>query len=86
MAYGYGRVLKHQAILPIETRCDEMMDDAFGLEFINDVEAIIRDIPSLRSTMDTQAMAQRLIDLLIQQQTPPTSPTTADPDSSDVLP
>ncbi|MBC7949006.1 MAG: VWA domain-containing protein [Chitinophagaceae bacterium] len=65
MAYGFGRVLKHKSILPLETLCNEMMDDAFGQEFIDDVDAIIKDIPKLRSTRDTTVMAQKLIDLLI---------------------
>lgn len=65
MAYGFGRVLKHKSILPLETLCNEMMDDAFGQVFIDDVDAIIKDIPKLRSTRDTTVMAQKLIDLLI---------------------
>ena len=68
MAYGYGRVLQHKAIHPLETVCDEMMDDAFGTEFILDVEKIIKGIPRLKSTKDVVAMAQRLVDLLIEQQ------------------
>ena len=71
MAYGFGRVLKHAAILPVEKVCDEMMDDAFGQEFIDEVELIIKDIPTLRSTKEAAAMAQRLIDLIVQQQAPP---------------
>ncbi|MDD2310215.1 MAG: hypothetical protein PHH91_11590 [Desulfuromonadaceae bacterium] len=65
MAYGFGRVLKHKSILPLEIICNEMMDDAFGQEFIDDVDAIIKGIPKLRSTIDTTVMAQKLIDLLI---------------------
>ena len=65
MAYGFGRVLKHKSILPLEALCNEMMDDAFGQEFIDDVDAIIKDIPKLRSTRDATVMAQKLIDLLI---------------------
>ncbi len=68
MAYGYGRVLHHIAILPLEAVCDEMMDDAFGPEFITDVEKIIKGIPKLKSTKDATAMAQRLVDLLLEQQ------------------
>jgi hypothetical protein len=65
MAYGFGRVLQHKSILPLEALCNEMMDDAFGQEFIDDVDAIIKDIPKLRSTRDATVMAQKLIDLLI---------------------
>ncbi|MBW4057236.1 MAG: hypothetical protein HIU83_18005 [Proteobacteria bacterium] len=65
MAYGFGRVLKHKSILPLEALCNEMMDDAFGQEFIDDVDAIIKDIPKLRSTGDAIVMSQKLIDLLI---------------------
>ncbi len=65
MAFGFGRVLKHKSILPLEALCNEMMDDAFGQEFIDDVDAIIKDIPKLRSTRDSTVMAQMLIDLLI---------------------
>lgn len=65
MAFGFGRVLKHKSILPLEGLCNEMMDDAFGQEFIDDVDAIIKDIPKLRSTRDATVMAQKLIDLLI---------------------
>lgn len=74
MAYGRGRVLNQTAILPLEALCDEMMDDAFGQDFIKDVENIIKDIPKLKSTADTQKMSQQLIDLLIQQKTPPPPP------------
>ena len=65
MAYGFGRVLKHKSILPLEALCNEMVDDAFGQEFIDDVDAIIKDIPKLRSTGDATVMSQKLIDLLI---------------------
>lgn len=65
MAFGFGRVLKHKSILPLEVLCNEMMDDAFGQEFIDDVDAIIKDMPKLRSTRDATVMAQKLIDLLI---------------------
>lgn len=78
MAYGFGRVLKQQTILPLEATCNEMMDDAFGQEFIDDVEAIIKDIPKLRSTRDTLAMARKLIDLLVNQP-PPASPPLPSP-------
>ncbi len=73
MAYGCGRVLKQSAILPLELLCNEMMDDAFGSDFIDDVNAIIKDISKLKSTRDTKVMAQKLIDLLVQQQTQPPS-------------
>lgn len=73
MAFGFGRLLNHKSILPLETLCNEMIDDAFGQEFIDDVDAIIKDIPKLRSTRDTTVMAQKLIDLLVQQQTQPAS-------------
>jgi len=68
MAYGFGRLMNHKAILPLETLCDEMMDDAFGQEFVSDVDSIIKDIPKLRSTSDATVMARKLIDLIIQQQ------------------
>ena len=74
MAYGFGRVLKQKSILQLESQCNEMMDDAFGQEFIDDVDTIIKDIPKLRNTRDTIAMAQKLIDLIIQQQQQPTKP------------
>lgn len=73
MAYGFGRLMGHSAIIPLEAACNEMMDDAFGQEFVDDVDAIIKDLHKLRNTRDTTRMAQKLIDLLIhqQQQTPP---------------
>ena len=73
MAYGFGRLLKHSAIIPLEAACNEMMDDAFGPEFVDDVDMIIKDLHKLRNTRDTTRMAQKLIDLLIyqQQQAPP---------------
>ena len=77
MAYGFGRVMGQSAILPIEAHCNEMMDDAFGTDFVADVEAIIKHIPKLRSTRDTVAMARKLIDLLILQQTAPPKPVQA---------
>jgi cobaltochelatase CobT len=74
MAFGFGRLLMHKSILPLEIQCNEMMDDAFGSDFVDDVNVIIKDIPKLRSTSDTSIMAKKLIDLLIQQQTlPPTA-------------
>jgi cobalamin biosynthesis protein CobT len=44
-----------------------MMDDAFGQDFIDEVDSIIKDIHKLRSTRDTTLMAQKLINLIIQQ-------------------
>lgn len=76
MAFGFGRILKHKSIIPLEAVCNEMMDDAFGQDFVEDVDAIIKDIPKLRSTSDTTKMAQKLIDLLVQQQTPPAPATS----------
>lgn len=76
MAFGFGRLLNHKSILPLESLCNEMMDDAFGQEFIDDVDAIIKDIPKLRSTRDTTVMAQKLIDLLVQQQTQSSQPAS----------
>lgn len=73
MVHGFGRVLQQQAILKLEPLCDEIMDDAFGPDFIKDVDLIIKDIPKLRNTTDATAMAQQLVDLLVQQQTPPPS-------------
>ena len=70
MAYGFGRILKQAAILSLEDVCNEMMDDAFGSEFIDDVDTIIKDMDKLCSTADSRVMAQKLIDLLVQQQTP----------------
>ncbi|MFZ2951119.1 MAG: hypothetical protein WA003_16710, partial [Desulfuromonadaceae bacterium] len=75
MAYGYGHVLGHKAVLPLESLCDEMMDDAFGQEFIGEVETIIHEIPKLVSTTDTATMAKKLVDLLIQQVLPKPPPT-----------
>lgn len=75
MAYGYGKVLRHKAVLPLEDLCDEMMEDAFGREFIDDVEAIIRDMPNLMSTADSAAMAKKLVELLIQQLPQRSSPS-----------
>ncbi len=71
MAYGIGRVLKQKSIMPLETVCNEMIDDAFGTDFIDDVENIIKGIPKLRSTRDTNAMARKLIELLVYQPPPP---------------
>jgi len=68
MAYGFGKLMNHKAILPLETLCDEMMDDAFGQEFVAEVDSIIKDIPKLKSTADATLMARKLIDLIIQQQ------------------
>jgi hypothetical protein len=68
MAHGFGRLMNHKAILPLEALCDEMMEDAFGQEFVENVQAIIKDIPKLRSTADATVMARKLIDLIIQQQ------------------
>ncbi len=77
MAYGRGKLLNQSAILPLEEICNEMMDDAFGQEFIDDVDAIIKDIPKLKNTKDTEKMSQKIIDLLIQQKNPPPSPPSA---------
>ena len=77
MAYGRGKLLNQSAILPLEEICNEMMDDAFGQEFIDDVEAIIKDIPKLKNTKDTEKMSQKIIDLLIQQKNPPPPPSSA---------
>jgi len=83
MAYGFGRILKQTAILALEDICNEMMDDAFGSEFIDDMDTIIKDMDKLRSTADSLVMAQKLIDLLVQQQTPkPQPPSPAPPQVS----
>ena len=80
MAYGFGRVLKQGAILPLEVQCNEMMDDAFGAEFIDDVEAIIKDLHKLRNTADSRVMANKLVNLLVQQQQAlPKKPVTQQP-------
>lgn len=71
MAYGRGKLLNQKAILPLEEICDEMMDDAFGQDFIDQVELIIKDIPKLKHTKDTEKMSQQIINLLIQQKNPP---------------
>lgn len=71
MAYGRGKLLNQKAILPLEEICDEMMDDAFGQDFIDQVEIIIKDIPKLKHTKDTEKMSQQIINLLIQQKNPP---------------
>lgn len=71
MVHGFGRVLRQQSILTLEPICDEVMDDAFGADFIDEVESIIKDLPKLRNTAEATAMAQRLIELLLLQQTPP---------------
>ena len=68
MAYGFGRLMNQKSILKLERLCNEMMDDAFGQEFVGDVDVIIKDIPKLKSTRDAAIMAQKLIDLLVQQQ------------------
>jgi len=85
MAYGFGRILKQAAILPLEDICNEMMDDAFGSEFIDDVDSIIKDIHKLRSTADSRVMAQKLIDLLVQQQTTKPTPRPHAPASSNSI-
>ena len=82
MAYGFGRILKQAAILALEDICNEMMDDAFGSEFIDDVDAIIKDMDKLCSTADSRVMAQKLIDLLVQQKAPPHQPQPQTPASS----
>ena len=81
MAYGIGRVLKQKAIMPLETICNEMIDDAFGPDFIDDVENIIKGMPKLRSTRDTNGMARKLIELLVNQP-PPNPPTNPNPNPS----
>lgn len=86
MAYGFGRVLQQAAAIPLETQCNEMMDDAFGQDFIDDVDAIIKDIRTLRSTKDSIVMAQKLVALIVQQQKAqhksPSSPSSGSPNSS----
>jgi cobaltochelatase CobT len=69
LSYGYGRVLQQKASILLEEMCSEMMDDAFGPEFVLEVEGVIKDIPKLRSTKESTVMAQKLIELLIEQQT-----------------
>jgi len=71
MSYGRVNVLNQKALLYVESACNEMMDDAFGQGFIDDAEAILKEIPNLTSTSETETMAEQLIDLLIQQKNPP---------------
>lgn len=71
MAYGFGKLMNHTAILPLETLCDEMMDDAFGQDFVDEVDVIIKDIPKLKSTKEATVMARKLIELLVQQKSQP---------------
>lgn len=68
LAYGYGRILKQSAILPLEAVCDEFIDDAFGSSFIADIEGILQGITTLKSFTDAKIMAKELVDLLVQQQ------------------
>jgi cobalamin biosynthesis protein CobT len=79
MAHGRGNVLNQKALAPLEAACNEMMDDAFGQDFIGDVEVIIKDIPNLKNTSETEAMAQKLINLLLQQKNPPPPPQQPQP-------
>lgn len=74
MGYGRGKVLQQKAALDLIPSAEEMMDDAFGQEFIDDVDKIIKKIPKLTSTKGTEKMAKELVDLLLQQKTPPPPP------------
>lgn len=68
MAYGRGRILSQKAMLALEDACNEMLDDAFGQSFIDEIEDILQGYANLKSTDDARIMAKKLIDLLIHQQ------------------
>ena len=74
MAYGRGRLLSQTSITPLEAECDEMIDDAFGQTFIDELEKIIKHIPKLTNTRQTIAMADKVINLLLNPPPPPQQP------------
>ena len=74
MAYGRGRLLQQASIAPLEKECDEMLDDAFGETFIDELEKIIAGIPKLKDTTGTIAMARKVVDLILNPPPPPTPP------------
>lgn len=74
MAYGRGRLLQQASIAPLEKECDEMIDDAFGETFIDELEKIIAGIPKLKNTTGTIAMARKVVDLILNPPPPPQPP------------
>lgn len=73
MAYGYGRFLGRKSMAPIEAACDEMIDDAFGQLFADELEKIIKHIDNLKDTKQVVAMAKKIVDLVLNPPPPPPS-------------
>ena len=67
LAYGYGEVLHHQAVKELLTTSRTMLEAELGSTFVADLLQLLeRDFPALSSTMDSQSLAQRIIERLKQ--------------------
>lgn len=67
LAYGYGEILQHQAVKELLTTCRTMLDRALGSAFGTDLELLLKqDFLMLASTLDSQLLAQRIVDRLKQ--------------------
>ena len=74
LGYGRGVVLNQPTALNLIPVCEEMMDDAFGEEFIRDLDKIIKDMNKLKDTAQVVTMATKIANLIEQQKQniPPT--------------
>jgi cobaltochelatase CobT len=73
MAYGRAGLLGQECMRTIEPACDEIMEDAFGKDFIGELLDIIEPIPFLTSSADSVAMAQKVHDLIEHQKEKPSN-------------
>lgn len=71
MSYGRNRFLRQTGIATIEPMADEIMSDAFDDEFIQELVDIANMIPALTSSADSISLAQKVHDLVLQQQDKP---------------
>ncbi len=85
LAYGYGEILQHHAVKELHATCLTMLESALGSAFVADLEILLKqDFTMLASTLDSQSLAERIIDRLkkVPEEEDP-SPAQGDEDSEE---
>lgn len=77
MAKGRRVMLKQHGLSSVEPLADEIMDDAFGEDFISELDKIIDNISTLTSSDDSIALATAIINLVEAQKEPPQPPSNS---------
>jgi hypothetical protein len=67
MVHGRGKLLGQTGINVIEPACDEMLDDAFGSSFIDELVKLADEIKTVDSSAKAIALANKVEQLVINQ-------------------